>query len=383
MWGSIRTDTGTSEMDSVFGDAEDTDRSGPFVRGGRKRQSSVPEMMHALEEGQKRQKRSKRSSKEKDATEKGEHSCRLDGSSLEAVKSIVNQGIDKMTKLMEENFKRMERRIEILEGELFLKDAETKALQNKVSAQEATIQSLTEQLEGIDTNRRMNSLILKTEEFGKREREEDIEGKVISILNQRFPDVHVTPQDIQTTHRLQGDSTVIVKFAKTKLKEEIYERRMNQAKVQNRGDRLVAPLYVNESLSAKNKAIFGALLEAKRRKKIYTVYTRRGAVFCKLDRESAGRRIGGIDEATSLLDGAARAADWRPAAAGRAVGTPAPAAAAGVSAPDTDGGNGGVGDRGRPAGGAVSAASGSGGRRAGGDRPAPAPSGGAAEAGRS
>ena len=62
-----------------------------------------------------------------DGTEKGEHSCRLDGSSLEAVKSIVNQGIDKMTKLMEENFKRMERRIEILEGELFLTDAETKA----------------------------------------------------------------------------------------------------------------------------------------------------------------------------------------------------------------------------------------------------------------
>ena len=273
------TDTGTSEMDSVFGDAEDTDRSGPFVRGARKRQSSVPEMMQALEDGQKRQKRSKRSSREKDATEKGEHSCRLDGSSLEAVKSIVNQGVEKMTKLMEENFKRMERRIEILEGELFLKDAETKALQNKVSAQEATIQSLTEQLEGIDTNRRMNSLILKTEEFGKREREEDIEGKVIAILNQRFPDVRVTPHDIQTTHRLQGDSTVIVKFAKTKLKEEIYERR-NQAKVQNRGDRLAAPLYVNESLSAKNKAIFGALLEAKRNKKnLHGVHQERGSLL--------------------------------------------------------------------------------------------------------
>ncbi|KAF0293373.1 hypothetical protein FJT64_008812 [Amphibalanus amphitrite] len=201
-----------------------------------------------------------------------------------------------------------------MEGELFLRDAETKDLRNKISSQETTIKSLKEQLDGIDTNGRKNSLILKCDEFGKREREEDIEGKVISILNHRFRDVRVARQDIQTTHRLQGDSTVIVNFLKTKLKEEIYERRMNQVRAPNRGDRLAAPLYVNESLSATNKEIFKALLEAKKRGKIYTVYTRRGTVFYKLDRESAGRRVCEVDEATSIRDGSSRdAAGRRPA----------------------------------------------------------------------
>ena len=96
----MTTDTGASEIDSVFGGAEDTDRSGPTVQvapaGGRKRQFSVPEMLQALGDGQgqKRQKKSKRSSKDKDGT--GEHSCRLDGESLEAVKMIVEKGIDKV-----------------------------------------------------------------------------------------------------------------------------------------------------------------------------------------------------------------------------------------------------------------------------------------------
>ena len=309
----MTTDTGGSELESVFGDAEDTDRSGPAGRGGRKRQFSVPEMMQALEDGQgqRRQKKSKRSSRDKDSTEKGEHSCHLDGESLQAVQTIVEKGIEKVTQFMEEKFKRMERRIEIMEGELFLRDAETKELHNEISSQETTIKSLKEQLDGIDTNRRMNSLILKCDEFGKREREEDIEEKVISILSHRFPDVRVARQDIQTTHRLQGDSTVIVKFLQTKLKEEIYERQMNQARAPNRGDRPAVPLYVNESLSATNKEIFNALLDAKKRGKIYTVYTKRGAVFYKLDRESAGRRVGEVDEAMVLRDGSSRAAAGR------------------------------------------------------------------------
>ncbi|XP_043206706.1 uncharacterized protein LOC122380725 [Amphibalanus amphitrite] len=308
-------------------------------------------MMQALDDGhgQRRQKKSKRSSREKDSAEKGEHSCRLDGESLDAVKSIIDKGIEKVTKLMEEKFRSMERRIEIMEGELFLKDAETNVLKDRVSSQEATIKALQEQLEGIDTNRRMNSLILKSEEFGKRERDEDIEGKVISVLNRRLPEVHVTGSDIQTAHRLQGDSTVIVKFFKTKVKDDIYERRMKQARVQNHGDRPAAPLYINESLSAMNKEIFNALLEAKKRKKIYTVYSRRGAVFCKLDSESRGQKMVSMDQVTSLLGGAARPDGRRPAAAGGAdVDRSGAAAAADVRAVRDANDDGGGGARGGP-----------------------------------
>ena len=97
-----------------------------------------------------------------------------------------------------------------MEGELFLKGAETQDLQSKITSQETTIKSLKEQLDGIDTNRRMNSLILKRDEFGKREREEDIEGKVISILSQRFPDVCVSP--VKTSRPRTGTRCKRFKF---------------------------------------------------------------------------------------------------------------------------------------------------------------------------
>ena len=80
----------------------------------------------------------------------------------------------------------------------------------------------------------MNSLILKCTDFGERSNNEDIENKAITILNRRFPELRITANDFQTVHRLQGKHTVICKFLKTRLRNEIFEGRMSQA-VDKRG----------------------------------------------------------------------------------------------------------------------------------------------------
>ena len=120
-------------------------------------------------------------------------------------------------------------------------------------AQKSTIRSLTLQLESMDTNRRMNSLILKCEDFGKGSNNEDIEEKAVRILNKRFPDLRIAANDFQTVHRLQGEHTVICKFLKTQLRNEVFERRMNQARNNRGAVNAEAPLYVNESLSRQNR----------------------------------------------------------------------------------------------------------------------------------
>ena len=238
-------DNNASDIEAVFCDAEE---SGSAAVGSEKhpmrRRSSVPELFRVMKEKEQRKsKKHKRDSKEDENEEGPSHVCRLAGESLETVKQIMVTEVAKVLSLMERKFEAQEKRIEILEAELMQSENDKKVLHAKLTAQEKAIRNLTEQFEYMDTNRRMNSLILKSQGFGKRSINENIEEKVVNVLNQRFPDLAITASDLQTVHRLQGEHTVICKFLKTQLRNEVFERRMSQAGYIRGSGNSVAPLY--------------------------------------------------------------------------------------------------------------------------------------------
>ena len=68
---------------------------------------------------------------------------------------------------------------------------------------------------------------------------------------------------------------------KTLLRDEAYQRRL-------RTDTRIAALYTNESLSPSNQEMYNVMIEAKRNKRIYTVFTKRCSVFYKGTYESRG-----------------------------------------------------------------------------------------------
>lgn len=328
------TDATGSDIESVFSDAVEGGPTALSENLPMKRRSSVPELFRAMKEKEQRKsKKHKRDSKE-DENEESSHVCRLAGESLETVKQIMVTEIGKVISLMERKFEAQEKRIEILEAELMQSDNDKRALHAKLTAHEKTICSLTEQMEAMDTNRRMNSLILKWQGFGKRSLNENVEEKVVNVLNQRFPDLHITASDLQTVHRLQGEYTVICKFLKTQLRNEVFERRMSQAGYVRGSGNSAAPLFINESLSPAKQALLNALLDAKRRKLVYTVYTKRGAVFCKRGVESRGQRVDSMEEVKSIVDGSGSA----------------PAGSGGRSAPTGSGSEPGARLRGQPGG---------------------------------
>ena len=74
------------------------------------------------------------------------------------------------------------------------------------------MKALSGQLENMDVNRRMNSVLLRFEDFGRRSRDENLEERVAEILNQRFPDLKISVNDFQTVHRLQDEKSVICNF---------------------------------------------------------------------------------------------------------------------------------------------------------------------------
>ncbi|XP_043218363.1 uncharacterized protein LOC122379868 [Amphibalanus amphitrite] len=221
---------------------------------------------------------------------------------------MIGDGIQKVISAFEAKFDRLEKRISILEGEEMNRDIEIRRLSEQLEMQVHVNIELQKQVESMDMNGRMTSLIFTCSDFGKRRPNEEIEQQVVDVINKRDPDIRLTAADLQTAHRLQGDDKVIVKFAKQRVRDSIYERRfsMNSGSAHSARKERLSPLYVNESLTPSNRAIYNELLEARKPcngAKIASVFTRRGVVFCR--RVKRGDNIMVADQAAlrRVLDG--------------------------------------------------------------------------------
>ena len=88
------------------------------------------------------------------------------------------------------------------------------------------------------------------------------------------------------------------------MRNELYERRFELTR-DERGERgRFKPLFISESLTAKNLQLFNVLLEARRDGLIYTVYTRPDLVHFKANRESRGRRVDDAQQLKSIIENA-------------------------------------------------------------------------------
>ena len=111
-----------------------------------------------------------------------------------------------------------------------------------------------------------------------------------------MPWLDLREQDIDRAHRLPGPNhRVIVKFVQSGAgsKRDLLMTRRTELRGYD-------DLFVNESLTAQNGQIFRALLQAKKDKKIYTVFTRGGVVFCKTEQFGARTRVDSVAKLAEL-----------------------------------------------------------------------------------
>ena len=101
-------------------------------------------------------------------------------------------------------------------------------LSEQLQSQVRASQDMREQLESIDNNRRLSSLILTCQVFEKRFRDEDMEIRVVHALNARFPELALNVADIQVAHRLQSDAKVYVKFLKRRTRDRVFDCRFQR-----------------------------------------------------------------------------------------------------------------------------------------------------------
>ena len=341
-----------SEYESTHTDPEE--ETGSDVTARPKRQQSVPEMLRAQQH-----KEPRAAKRQRQASGKTGKPSEASAITLEAIEALIEAGNAKIIETIEAKFSSVERRLEVVEVEVFDKNARLECLEREMIELREQNARLREQLEGIDTNRRLNSLIFHSKEFGEPSRAENIEEKLIAVLNRHMPEIDVDKADFVTVHRLYGSDKVIAKFQKTGKRDKVYERRFELAKIQA-GRRNGNPLYISESLSQGRREIFNITLEAKRKEKVQSVFTRRGIVYIKTSRDAEPQKIDDLQKARELLRGSPRQTSssrsdgpgrqgHRPIPTTVTRGSGGPPGKAGAGAGREGGGEERVPDRGAPA----------------------------------
>ena len=131
---------------------------------------------------------------------------------------------------------------------------------------------------------------------GRDAAEEDICGLVIDVVRERLRGLDIREEDIDRAHRLPGpNNRVIVKFVRSgqnSIRDQLMSRRLE---LRHHND-----LFINESLTAQKNTIYRSLLEAKKAKKIYTVFTRWGHVYFKAEQFGVSTRVSDMDKLREL-----------------------------------------------------------------------------------
>ena len=114
-----------SEYDSTFTDAEE--ETGSDAAGRSWRQQSVPEMLKAAQEG--KEPRNKRQRHASGKTGKPGEGPEI---TLDAIEALIQAGNVKVIQTIEARFSSVDKRLEILEGQLFEKNAKVEGLEKEL-----------------------------------------------------------------------------------------------------------------------------------------------------------------------------------------------------------------------------------------------------------
>ncbi|KAF0291600.1 hypothetical protein FJT64_010345 [Amphibalanus amphitrite] len=234
----------------------------------------------------------------------------LSAAALAEIKQLIDQSNANVIRALEAKLESVERRLNMLEGECMEKDCKIQQLSKQLDQQVRANEELDSRLEELDMNGRLSSLILACDAFKAHPRSASVEQLVVTVLNQRVPGLSVTTADLQAAHKLQNDSKVFCKFTKRQVRDAVYESRFDMVRFRegntSRDGRQLAPLYISESLTPRNRLLYDELLRAKRPESgglIASVFSRRGVVWCRTERGGANLRVRDEADLRRILGG--------------------------------------------------------------------------------
>ena len=235
----------------------------------------------------------------------------LDDNTLRVLESMIQRCNASMIAAFEAKFESMERRIQVIEGEVHDKDQRIQLLETELQRQGQINQQLHEQVQALDLNGRLASLVITCDDFKPRRQNEAVDRMAVDVLNARIQDLNMSVSDLHAAHRLQKDDKVICKFMRRQTRDFIYDSRFRMSRhvldSNGRRTRDLKPCYITESLTDNNKLIYNELLQARRHQNgnlVASVFTRRGIVYCRTTKAGNNIRVPDQETLRRVLGGA-------------------------------------------------------------------------------
>ena len=245
---------------------------------------------------------------------------------MSMMKACIEEANADLWQKVDNKISSYEAKIDKLEGAIFERDLKIDQLETDLIKCQETIQKCDEQLEEMERHSRATNLVLTSQSFGRRREGENITELTINVINESYPDIRVTKEDFSAIHRLAKDNTVICAFRDKDLRNKIYERRIHMRTQTDFSKRL----FVNENLTKAKSMIFAALLQLKKKGKVWTVFSKAGIPCYKVTKTASPIRVHSAEQLAAverdlIQPGAAPAPVPAPAPGGRARAGPPPA----------------------------------------------------------
>jgi hypothetical protein len=141
----------------------------------------------------------------------------------------------------------------------------------------------------------------------KDENTDELVTKVCELMG-----LSIKEEDISVSHRLpisnkykgkRTESTIIVKFVRRNTRERYYRARnvLKDITTRNLGFSSHNKIYINESLTEKNKALFGECMKVKRDLQYSFIWSSNGRIYLRKDQASPATIIRNKEDITKLL----------------------------------------------------------------------------------
>lgn len=230
----------------------------------------------------------------------------------DSLRSFLREEISRVTEVLRAELNEQSSRIQQLEQHVEAQGVVIDELERRLLDREDRTAGLEEALDQVEADQKCNDLIFSGTAVPPRPSPpagnagdnrggplEDVTDVTISMLRRHLPAIELKREDIVSCRRIGNGKKILCKFSRgdtSSPRYQLYDKRfaLKDSPPENK-------LFINEHLSKRRLDIFQKLLQEKGAKRLHSVFSKNGVVFCTVMRYGRKIRVTSADQIPHAL----------------------------------------------------------------------------------